>query len=118
MATNPAMDHVTAGAIRQALSAAAAGRLADACAVGERALVQGGDVVALNAMLGMLQGKAGNAERAIEHLRVAHRARPADLVIANNLATALAKLDRRKEALEVISDDLVAADPTRQLLKL
>jgi Flp pilus assembly protein TadD len=118
MATNPAMDNVTAGAIRQALSAAAAGRIADACAVGERALVQGGDVAALNAMLGMLQGKAGNAERAIEHLRVAHRARPNDPVIANNLATSLAKAERREEALEVITDDLVAADPSRQLLKL
>ena len=86
MATNPAMDHVTAGAIRQALSAAAAGRFADACAVGERALVQGGDIAALNAMLGMLQGKAGNVERAIDHLRVAHRARPEDPIIAFNLA--------------------------------
>src|SRR6478609_7996970 len=110
MATNPAIDSVTAGAIRQALSAAAAGRLADACAVGERALVQGGDVAALNAMLGMLQGKAGNAERAIEHLRVAHRARPNDPIIANNLATALSKAERREEALDVISDELVAAD--------
>ncbi|MEP6983261.1 MAG: sulfotransferase [Sphingomicrobium sp.] len=86
--------------------------------MGERALVQGGDVAALNAMLGMLQGKAGNAERAIEHLRVAHRARPADPVIANNLATELARLDRRAEALEIITDELVAADRTRQLLKL
>jgi tetratricopeptide (TPR) repeat protein len=118
MATNPAMDQVTAGAIRQALSAAAAGRLADACAVGERALAQGGDVAALNAMLGMLQAQAGNAERAITHLRTAHRARPRDPVIANNLAAALAKLDRHAEALEIITDELVAADRTGQLLKL
>lgn len=118
MATNPAMDHVTAGAIRQALSAAAAGRLADACALGERALVQGGDVAALNAMLGMLQSKAGNTERAIDHLRVAHRARPGDPIVANNLATALAKAERRTEALEVITDELVAADRSGELLKL
>jgi len=118
MATNPAMDNVTAGAIRQALSAAAAGRLADACAVGERALVQGGDVAALNAMLGMLQSKAGNTERAIEHLRVAHRARPNDPIVANNLATALAKSERRAEALELITDELIAADRSGDLLKL
>jgi tetratricopeptide (TPR) repeat protein len=118
MATRPAIDDLTAGAIRQALTSAAAGRLADAVSVGEHALAQGGDVAALNAMLGMLQGKVGNADRAIGHLRVAHEARPNDPIIANNLATSLSKADRQAEALEVLSDDLVEADPSRQLLKL
>jgi len=72
MATSPIND-VTAVAIRQALAAASAGRLADACAVGERALVQGGDVAALNAMLGMLRSKAGDHARALEDWHVSFR---------------------------------------------
>jgi len=118
MVSATTMDDLTAAAIRQAIAAASAGRLGDACAIGERALAKGGDVVALNAMLGMLQERAGSSDRAIEHLRVAQRARPKDPIIANNLATALAKLDRRVEALEIITDELVAADRTGQLLKL
>jgi len=66
----------------------------------------------------MLHERAGSPDRAIDHLRVAQGARPQDPIIANNLATALAKLDRRVEALEIITDELVAADRTGQLLKL
>jgi Flp pilus assembly protein TadD len=118
MATASTINDLTAGAIRQALGAAAAGRLADACAVGERALAQGGDIAALNAMLGMLQSKAGNAERALDHLRLAHGARPGDPIIANNLADALVKLGRHEDAIEVLSDEAIAADKGGQLLKL
>jgi Flp pilus assembly protein TadD len=118
MATASPLNDLTAVAIRQALAAAAAGRIADACSVGERALVQGGDVAALNAMLGMLRSKSGDHERAVEHLRAAHRVRPQDPVIANNLANELIQLERQKEALEVLTDTVVAADRTGQLLKL
>jgi tetratricopeptide (TPR) repeat protein len=117
MATSPIND-VTAVAIRQALAAASAGRLADACAVGERALVQGGDVAALNAMLGMLRSKAGDHARALEHLRAANKAHPRDPVIANNLAQELIYLERQSEALDVLTDDVVAGDRSGQLLKL
>ena len=48
----------------------------------------------------------------------AHRARPGDPIIANNLATALVQLKREGEALRVLTDDVVAADRTGQLLKL
>jgi tetratricopeptide (TPR) repeat protein len=112
------MNELTTGAIRQALAAAAAGRLADACVVGERALAQGGDIAALNAMLGMFQTKAGNHERAIHHLNTAHQARPGDPVIANNLANELIQLERQPEALDVLTDEAVAGDKTGQLLKL
>ena len=118
MATTSTINDLTAGAIRQALAAAAAGRLTDACLVGERALAQGGDIAALNAMLGMLRSKGGNHERAVEHLRAAHKARPQDPVIANNLANELVQLERQDEALEVLTDEVVAADRTGQLLKL
>src|SRR4029453_624746 len=118
MATASPINYLTAIAIRQALAAAAAGRLDDACALCERALVQGGDIAALNAMLGMLRSKRGDRERAVQHLQAAHKARPGDPVIANNLVSELIQLERNSEALEVLSDDLVAADKTGQLLKL
>jgi tetratricopeptide (TPR) repeat protein len=118
MVTTSTIDDLTAGAIRQALTAASAGRLSEACTVGERALAHGGDVAALNAMLGMLRSKGGNHERAAEHLRAAHKARPLDPVIANNLANELIQLERQEEAYELLGDSLIAADRTGQLLKL
>jgi len=118
MANTATIDNLTAGAIREALAAASAGRLADACTIGERALSRGGEVSALNAMLGMLQSRSGNLERAAEHLRLAHKARPRDPVIAHNLAQTLDGLGRRGEALDVLTDEIIAADPGAQLLKL
>jgi tetratricopeptide (TPR) repeat protein len=112
------IDDLTAGAIRRALASAAAGRLTEACAVGERALAEGGDVAALNALLGMLYSRTGNDERAIQHLRSAHSARPRDPVIATNLVHALVNLDRQREALDVLTEEVLAADHGEQLLKL
>lgn len=118
MATRPIDDRITGPAIRQSMAAASAGRLAEACTIGERALAQGGDVVAINAMLGMLCGRAGNPERAARHLQTAHRARPNDPVIAHNLAHALTELERHEEVLALLTDPLVAADRDGRLLRL
>ena len=52
MTSASALDDRTAAAVRQALSAASSGRLADACSIGERALAEGGDPPTLHAMLG------------------------------------------------------------------
>ncbi len=112
------LDDQTAAAIRQALSLAAGGRLADACAIGEQALNGGGDAAALHAMLGMLRSRSGDLEAAIRHLTAAHKERPRDVVIANNLASALAQLGRNREALEVASDELAQTDPSLQLLRV
>src|SRR5687768_17436560 len=118
MVSTATLDNQTAGAIRQALTFAAAGRFAEACTVGERALAQGGDIAALNAMLGMLRSRAGDPERALQHLRLAHASRPQDPVVANNLVNLLVQLDRQGEAFEVLTDDVIAADRGGQLLKL
>jgi len=118
MASSPNLSALTVGAIRQAMAAAAAGRLADACNVGERALAQGGDIAALNAMLGTLRSRTGNHEAAVKHLRVANKARPHDPVIANNLAQELVRLELQSEALEVLTDEIVSADRTGQIRKL
>lgn len=105
-----AIDDRTAAAIRQAIAEASAGRLASACAIGERALEGGGDVVALNAMLGMLRCRAGEFELALRHLRPAHEARPRDLSIALNLLTALVESGRHEEALAFASPQLAKSD--------
>jgi tetratricopeptide (TPR) repeat protein len=118
MATRPIDDGVTGAAIRQAMGAASSGRIADACAIGERALAQGGDVAALNAMLGMLRGRAGDPERAAQHLQAAHRARPLDPIIAYNLAHALTELGRHQDVLAVVTDPLLAGDGDARLRRL
>lgn len=118
MSATSVLDDQTAAAIRQALSLAAGGRISDACAVGERALGDGGDAAALHAMLGMLRARSGDLEAAIRHLTAAHEARPGDVVIANNLASALAQQGRQREALEIASDQLARTDPSLQLLRV
>ena len=118
MATRPIDDGVTALAIRQSMAAAASGRLAEACAIGERALAQGGDVAALNAMLGMLRGRAGDAMRASEHLATAHNAKRDDPIIAHNLVQALIELERFEDALQILTDALVESDRDGRLRRL
>jgi tetratricopeptide (TPR) repeat protein len=112
------LDDQTAGAIRNALAAAASGRLTEACTIGEQALRAGGDAAALHAMLGMLRCRAGDLEAGIQHLRSAHDQRPNDILIANNFAAALAQLGRTREALDVVTEQLAASDPSGQLMRL
>ena len=90
----PQLDPATLAAIRNSLAAAQQGRIGDACAIADKALEEGGDVVALNAMLGMLRGQAGDHDGAIRNLEIANDARPGDIRIATNLATALASAGR------------------------
>ena len=111
------LDDRTASAIRQALSAAAAGRLADACSIGEQALEAGGEPAALHAMLGALRTRRGDLEGAIRHLAKAHELRPQDILIAKNLATALAQIGRHREALDVLPEALAKQDPSLHLLQ-
>src|SRR5690349_16894045 len=97
MASTSTIDDLTAGAIRDALASAAAGRMTRACEIGERALAEGGDAPALHAMLGMLHCRAGNPETGLQHLSAARAARPRDPVIAANLASTFAQLGRYQE---------------------
>jgi tetratricopeptide (TPR) repeat protein len=118
MTAASAIDDRTAAAIRSAITAASRGQLAEACAIGERALGEGGDIVALNAMLGMLRRQSGNLEASIGHLQAAYTARPVDLKIATNLAMALAEASRSEDALGLLTDKLVASDHSMQLERL
>lgn len=112
------IDDKTIAAIRQAIAAASAGRIGEAVNIGERALASGGDAVALNAMLGTLQLRSGNSDAGIRHLRLANRARPADAVIATNLANALAQHGDYASALEILSEELARSDSTLHLQRL
>jgi len=117
MATASTIDGLTAGAIRQALSLASAGRIREACRAGEQALAAGGDVAALSAMLGMLQSQSGNLHAAADHLRRALASRPADPVIAGNLAAVLAQLGDHRGALAIATDELARMDKSGRLMK-
>jgi tetratricopeptide (TPR) repeat protein len=112
------LDDTTASAIRAAVAAARAGRIDEACRIGEHALEEGGDGAALNAMLGLFRSQSGDLSRAITHLRIAHEAHPSDVRIAHNLVSALAQQNRYQEALDLLTDELAASDPAMQLLKL
>lgn len=112
------IDDTTAAAVREALAAAQSGRLADACSIAERALASGGDVVALNAMLGMFRSHAGDDMAAIHHLETAHAGRPQDVRIAANLASSLVRTGSLDRALEIAAAELAFVDPTLHLARL
>ena len=118
MTVAPLLDDRTASAIRDAMSAARTGRIVDAVSIAEQALQAGGDAAALNAMLGALQCQSGDLELGIRHLRVAHRLKSSDAVIASNLATALAQQGDYVDALSVLTDEIARADPTMRLQRV
>jgi tetratricopeptide (TPR) repeat protein len=112
------LDQQTAAAIRDAMAAVKGGRMADACRIGERALENGGDAIALNAMLGALHSQSGNMAAGVRHLRVAQQSRPDDFVIAANLATALSSLGEFQPALNVASEELAIRDNSLRLARI
>jgi tetratricopeptide (TPR) repeat protein len=118
ISTSPPIGDITADAIRRALAAAQMGRLAEACVTAEQALAAGGDPVALNALLGMLRLDSGDHAAAVRHLEIARAARPDDIRIATNLATALIQTGDLDRALEVASTKLAFADPTLHLARI
>src|SRR5688500_8568826 len=118
MTAAPVLDDLTAAAIRDAVAAARAGRIADACRIGERALDDGGDPAPLNAMLGSFHCRAGNFAAGIRHFRAAHEARPDDPIVAVNLASALAEQGEHSAALDVLTDDLGLRDATMRVERL
>jgi len=118
MSGQTTIDDRTADVIRSAIAAAEAGRLADACEIGERGLAKGGDPVALNALIGAFHCSAADYASAIPYLAAAHEARPADPLIARNFATALTGDERYEDVVSVLSDELVAADRSGALRRL
>ena len=118
MTATSTLDSTTTNAIRDALGAAHRGLHREACEIGERALTEGGDPIALNALLGMLRCQSGELEAGVEHLKIAHAGRPDDPKIATNLAMALQQLERHPEALAVVTEELARNDASLQLERL
>jgi len=112
------LDDQTAAAIREAISTARSGRIPDAISIGEKALANGGDPAALNAMIGTLQCQSGNLDAGIRHLQAAQKARPSDPVVASNLSTALAQQGNYAAALEALPADVAQGDPSMQLQRV
>ncbi|RJF93357.1 tetratricopeptide repeat-containing sulfotransferase family protein [Sphingomonas cavernae] len=111
------LDPRTADVLRQAVAAAQAGDLQRAQRLAEGALVQGGDVAALNAFLGMLRARSGDAAGAIRHLKAAHRGRPGDVTIACNLIAALIESGETTDALAVATRELALSDSTLRVAR-
>lgn len=111
------LDSQTADVLRQAVGAAQSGDVARARQLAESALDAGGDTVALNAFLGMLQARANDLDAAARHLRSAHDARRSDTTIACNLIAVLIDKGDLIEALDVATLDLARADTTLRIAR-
>lgn len=111
------LDSQTADVLRQAVGAAQSGDVARARQLAESALDAGGDTVALNAFLGMLQARANDLDAAARHLRSAHDARRSDTTIACNLIAVLIDKGDLIEALDVATPDLARADTTLRIAR-
>jgi tetratricopeptide (TPR) repeat protein len=111
------LDPKTTDILRQALGAVRAGDVAAARRLAEIGLAQGGDVVALNAFLGTLLARSGDAAGAIRHLKLAHRGRPDDATIATNLIAAQIEAGDPAGALEAATLDLALADPSLRIAR-
>jgi len=118
MSVQSTIDDRTAEVIRSAVAEAQAGRIREACAIGERGLANGCEPTPLHAMIGSLLVRSGDLTSAIPHLRAAHQARPGDLIITKNFAAALIGCERYAEALDALPQEICEADPARDLLRL
>lgn len=116
--TSSTLDDETASAIRRGIGAASAGRLAEACRIGEEALSAGAAPGPLHAMLGSFYCRAGDIENGVRHLQLARSAQPHDLIVAFNLASALTQRGDYAGALAAIPQELADRDNTLRLQRL
>lgn len=99
------------------MESARAGQLASARTIAESALVAGGDIVALNAFLGMVCARSGDLRGAVGHLAAAHKERPADITIACNLIAASIELGELEAAIKVATPELAFSDPSLRVAR-
>ena len=117
MATTSPLDANTTAALSQAIAMARQGNLAASRAIAQTALTNGGDGVALNALLGMIEAKSGDLPAAIPHLSSAHALRPNDVTIALNLISALVDNGDHAQAFEIATSQLAGRDPSFRIAR-
>lgn len=99
------------------MESARAGQIASARKIAESALVAGGDIVALNAFLGMVCARSGDLLGAVRHLAAAHKERPSDITIACNLIAASIELGELEAAMKVATPELAFSDPSLRVAR-
>lgn len=115
--TSSSLGADTSTAINQAIAAARQGNLAGARTIAQTALADGGDEVALNAFLGMIEAQGGDLSAAIVHLHRAHELRPDDMMIALNLISALVDHGDYARAFEIATSELAERDPSFRIAR-
>ncbi len=111
------LDSGTTSILQKAVAAARAGDLRGAHQFASDGLTQGGDVIAINAFLGMLQARSGDSIGAVYHLREAHRGRPDDATIACNLISILIDTGDLAGAFVVATQAMALADPSLRVAR-
>lgn len=111
------LDALTADTLRQAMILLQSGQAEPARALAVEALAKGGDPVALNAFIGMILQRNGDPVGAIQHLQIAHKARPDDLIIACNLISTQIDTGDLAGALEIATHDRAFSDPSARLAR-
>ncbi len=111
------LDTLTAEALRHAMAALQSGDFVRARRMADTALSKGGDLVALNAFIGMVRAREGDVAGAIDHLRIANQARPGDFTIACNLIAALIELGDFGAALSIATAGAAMADPSLRIAR-
>jgi len=107
----------TGEALRKAMSLARQGDIEAARRTAEAGLTNGGNLVAVNAFLGMLLARTGDLAVALVHLREAHLHAPSDITIACNYIATLIDAGELEQALSVASLALAKADRSLRIAR-
>lgn len=111
------MDSHTAEILRRAVPMAQAGQLNEAKALAVKGLADGGDMMALNAFLGMIAARQGCRDEAIAYLRIAHEHKPDDITVACNLIAILIEAEDMPSAIAVATEELAGADTSMRIAR-
>jgi len=111
------LDPLTADILKRAMAEVQKGNFGQAKIIAQDGLLQSGDLVALNAFLGMVFAHDGDLKTASGHLQIAHQGQPGDGKIALNLVSALVELGEFRAAFDIASWDQLLADPTLRMAR-
>lgn len=104
--------------LRQIGALARANRLDEAAVLASSATSRHPSDPVLAALAGAVEFHRGRFEPAVAYLKVAHAARPDDLVVRTNLAEALMRIGRDADALALCDDTVALIEPSMRLATL